>query len=118
MKQKVALVGLLSLCLLPLSGVAADEKAQSNSLTTQEKISQEAAQEHILAAEELEEAAGHHRRVAQYYKAGKLEDAGWNAYMAYAHSVRAQDHINAAARLHLSEKRNLTDKTNPPEPKP
>jgi hypothetical protein len=88
---------------------------QSNK--SQEKISQEAANEHTSAAEQLEEAAGHHRRVAQFYKEGKFEEAGWNAYMAYAHELRAQEHINAAASLHLSEKRNLTDKSAPAEPK-
>jgi len=116
MKYKSVFIAGLAISFLSHGNIVGAEQ-KTESTQSQEKISAEAAKEHILAAEQLEEAAGHHRKVAQYYKAGKFEDAGWNAYMAYAHSLRAQEHINAAAMLHLSEKRNLTDKTAPTEPK-
>jgi hypothetical protein len=107
----------LILALSATNACWAADSAEDALLKTQEKITQEAAAEHTRAAEQLEEAAGHHRRVAAFYKSGKLEDAGWNAYMAYAHELRAQEHIHAAALLHLTEKRNLSDKEAPAEPK-
>ena len=116
MKVK-ALIVVSAIFAIACSGAIAEETAKEHSPESQQKISQEVAKEHILAAEQLEEAAGHHRKVAQFYKEGKFEDAGWNAYMAYAHELRAQEHINAAAMLHLSEKRDLKDKSIPAEPK-
>jgi hypothetical protein len=118
LKSKTALIiGILLLSGISSGALADYENTKQSAAETQEKIGLEAAKEHLLAAEELEESAAHHRKVAQFYKAGKFEDAGWNAYMAYAHSLRAQEHINAAAMLHLSEKRNVNDKITPTEPK-
>ena len=115
--QELFIVGLVLVSITSTSILAADERSKRSAADSQEKLALEAAQEHTMAAEQLEEAAAHHRKVAEFYRSGKLEDAGWNAYMADAHCLRAQQHITNAALLHLTEKRNLSDRVNPAEPK-
>lgn len=102
--KSLIVTGLFMVSCFSIQALSIAEKTSvSGTQEFQAMIAKQATQEHLLAAEQLKQAAGHKRKAAQYYNAGKVKDAGWNACMAYAHELRAQVHIESAAKLDLKE---------------